>query len=108
GHLVRQRTPESWTGSAWLRQLALYGKVVCFDILSQFRGVHNRRHNDSPCPWLLPMRMGAASRGARHASTWRAASREGQSSPIIIGQRNYDAQRQKRKTNCFHHWQKNT
>src|SRR5262245_31725962 len=49
-----------------------------------------------PCIWGLPL----AEHGEDQAE--RAASREGQSSAILIGQMNDDAQRQERKTNCFH------
>jgi len=49
--------------------------------------------------------MGAASCGAHQDTVTGAALREGQSS-MIIYQGNYDAQRQKRKTNCFHKIQK--
>ena len=40
GDPVRQRAPESRTGSAWLGPL--YSKVICFDVFDEFRGVKNR------------------------------------------------------------------
>ena len=58
GDRVRQRAPEAWMGSAWLGQLSLYRKVVCFDVFTQFRGVHNRRHDITPCPRMLPIGYG--------------------------------------------------
>src|SRR5262252_128714 len=65
GDFLRQRTPASRMGSAWLGPLdRLYHKVVCFNVFSQFRGLHNRWHTMTPCPNMLPMRMGAASCGA--------------------------------------------
>ena len=65
GDLLRQRTPESRIGSAWLMPFdRLYRKVVCFNVFNQFRGLHNRWHTITPCPSILPMRMGAASCGA--------------------------------------------
>ena len=63
GDPVCQRAPGSWTGSAWLGRL--YSQFVCFNGFNQFRGVYNRRHDHPPCPRMLPMRMGAASCGAR-------------------------------------------
>jgi hypothetical protein len=59
GDRVRQRAPESWTGSAWLRPLErLYDKVVCFTVLNQFRGVHHRWHTITPCPKMPPLGYG--------------------------------------------------
>jgi hypothetical protein len=59
GDRVRQRAPESWTGSAYLGPLeSFYCKVVCFDVFTQFRGVHNRRHDITPCPRMLPIGYG--------------------------------------------------
>ena len=108
GDRVRQRAPESWTGSAYLGPLeSFYGKVVCFDVFTQCRGVHHRRHDMTPCPRMRPIAYGGCLlRSTASTQKQRAASREGQSSTIIICQRNYDAQRQRRKTNCFHIYQK--
>ena len=39
GHPVRERAPESRTGSACLGPL--YSKVMCFDVFDTFRGVKN-------------------------------------------------------------------
>src|SRR5262245_19315560 len=79
--LVRQCAPESWTVSVDRGLLErLYRKVVCFDVFSDFRGIHNRRHSMTPCPRMLPIRMGAASCGAASTTGTGAASREGQSS----------------------------
>jgi hypothetical protein len=59
GDCVRQRAPESWTGSAYLGPLeSFYGKVVCFDVFTQCRGVHHRRHDITPCPSMLPIGYG--------------------------------------------------
>ncbi len=82
GDLVRQRAPESWTGSAWLG--SLYRKVVCVEVFKlKFRGINDSGHSKTPCPRMLPMSMGAASCGAHQALARHAASREGQSSNII-------------------------
>jgi hypothetical protein len=60
GDCVRQRAPESWTGSAYLGPLeSFYCKVVCFDVFTQFRGVHHRRHAITPCPSMLPIGYGS-------------------------------------------------
>jgi hypothetical protein len=57
--LMHQRAPESRTGSVWLRsRCSLYRKVVYFNVFNQFRGVHNRRHNMTPCPRMLPIVYG--------------------------------------------------
>src|SRR5712691_4264346 len=62
---MRQRAPESRRGSAWLGPLdSLYRKDVCFNVFNEFMGVKNGWHGDTPCPKMLPMRMGAASCGA--------------------------------------------
>jgi hypothetical protein len=57
GNPVRQRAPESRTGSAWLG--LLYSKVVCVNVFKlEFRGVYKRRHDNTPCPRMLPIRYG--------------------------------------------------
>jgi len=78
-----QGAPESWIDSAWLRLLSLgslYSKVRCFNIFVQFRGVHNSRHDTTPCPNMHPMSLGAASCGARPC-TGHGVRRRGRDSP---------------------------
>ena len=77
--VVRQHAPESRMGLAGLG--LLYRKVVCFDVCNlEFRGVYNRRHDNTPCPRILPMSMGAASCGASQCAG-KVCSVEGGTSP---------------------------
>ena len=106
GDLVHQGAPEARTGAAWLTLLSrLYGKVVCFDVCNQLRGVHNRRHDIFLVPACSPYDGGCLLRRTPVPRTPRAPSREGQSSKSSL-KREYDAERHKRKTHCFHKNQK--
>ena len=84
--LVGQRAPEARTGTTRLTPLdRLYRKVVCFNVFNfEFRGVHNRRHDNTPCPRMLPIEYGGCLLRSNQCRGTGAASREGQSSTTSL------------------------